>query len=144
MKNKHILIDNSSSLEEAILAFRLKLSDILKKESQNLKCPMSHIDALSYIAEKGTPSMKEIASHLKITPPSATAIIEAMQKKKLITRVTNNNDRRTIRVALTSKAWSLFKKFHEQKIAIFTKMLSRLHENEKKQLIKILSILIKE
>jgi len=144
MKNKTISISNESSLEEAILAFRHKLSVILQKEAEDLKCPRSQIDALTYIAEKGNPSMKEIADHLKITPPSATAIIETMQKKKLVTRIVNDKDRRTIRVAFTSKAWGLFKTFREHKFTIFTKMFSRLHDTERKQLIKILNILIKE
>ena len=144
MKKQHTTNDNELSLDETLLAFRRKLSDILRQEAENLKCPISQIDALIYIAEKGNPSMKEIADHLKITPPSATAIIEIMQKKKLITRVVNDKDRRTIRVALTSKAWNLFKTFREHKFTIFTKMFSRLQNTERKQLIKILNILIKE
>ena len=132
------------SLEEALFAFRRKLGDVLRQEAEDLQCPISQIDALSYIAEKGTPSMKEIASHLKITPPSATVIIETMQKKKLITRVSSDKDRRTIRVALTPKAWKFFKSLHERKFAIFAKMVSRLRETERKQFIKILAILIKE
>jgi len=135
---------NGDSLEETLFAFRRKLSDILRKEAEGMKCPISHIDALLYVAQKGNPTMKEISSHLKITPPSATFIIETMQKKKLVTRIANDKDRRTIRVMLTPKAWSLFTAFHERKLTIFTKMLSRLHEAERKQLIKILAILIKD
>jgi DNA-binding MarR family transcriptional regulator len=144
MKKQPISISSDSSLEEALFAFRLKLSDILKQEAQTLHYPISQIDTLSYIAEKGNPSMKDIANHLKITPPSATAIIETMQKKKLVTRVVNDKDRRTIRVTLTPNAWKLFKSFHQIKSGIFKKMLSKLQDNERKQLIKILNILIKE
>jgi DNA-binding MarR family transcriptional regulator len=144
MKKQPISIKNISLLEEKLFAFRRKLRDLLRKEAQDLRCPISQIDTLSYIVEKGNPSMKEIANYLNITPPSATAIIETMQKKKLVTRVVNDKDRRTIRIALTPKAWKFFKSFHERKFTIFTKMLSRLHENEQKQLIKILTKLIKE
>ena len=58
------------SLDEALFAFRRKLSDLMRREAEDLKCPISHIDTLVYIAEKGTPSMKEISDHLNITPPS--------------------------------------------------------------------------
>lgn len=133
-----------TELENAFSNFRLKLFEIFKKEAEKLKCPISHIDALIYIAEKGNPSMKEIAERLKITPPSATTIVESMQKKKLIVRIPNNNDRRTIRVTLTSKAWNLFKTFREHKLNVFSKMLSKLQIEERKQLIKILNILTKE
>ena len=137
-------LTNESSMKETLFAFRRKLSDILRKEADDLKCPISQIDTLSFIADKGTPSIKEIAEHLKITPPSTTAIIEIMQKKKLITRVSNDKDRRTIRVALTPTAWKFFKSLHEKKLAIFSRMLSRLSNEEQKQFIKILTKLIKE
>jgi len=67
-----------------------------------------------------------------------------MQKKKLITRIVNQKDRRTVRVALTTKAWNLFKSFHKHKFTVFTKLFSKLQDTERKQLIKILNILIKE
>jgi DNA-binding MarR family transcriptional regulator len=135
---------DARSLEETLFAFRRKFSDVMRHEAECLHCPLSQIDTLSFIAEKGNSSMKEIADHLKITPPSATAIVEAMQKKKLITRTGSVADRRTIRVALTHTAWKLFRSFHERKFAILTKMLSKLRDTERKQLIKILTILIRE
>ncbi len=144
MKKQPILIDNISLLEEKLFVFRRKLRDMLQKEAQSLRCPISQIDTLFYIVEKGNPSMKEIAHYLNVTPPSATAIIETMQKKKLITRMVNDKDRRTVRVTLTPKAWKLFKSFHERKFTILKKMISKLQENEQRQLIKILNILIKE
>ncbi len=144
MKKQNKQIYDGSSFEDILFAFRRKLSDTLRKESEDLKCPISHIDTLVYIAEQGTPSMKEIAQHLKITPPSTTAIIELMQKKKLIKRVVNEKDRRTVRVELTGKAWGFLKSLHERKFEIFTKMLSKLSESEKKQFITLLTILIKE
>src|ERR1039458_5674026 len=103
MKKQPILINGEFSLEETLFAFRLKLSDILRQEAQNLRCPISQIDTMSYIAKKGNPSMKEIANHLKITSPSATAIVETMQKKNLINRVASNKDRRRIRITFTPK-----------------------------------------
>ena len=130
MKTQSTLKYHSSSLEEVLLAFRKKITNILQKEASDLKCPVSHIDTLLYIVKKGNPSMKEIADHLQITPPSATAIIETMQKKKLVTRVINEKDRRTIRVTLTSKAWNLFKSLREHKYKIFTKLFSKLHNTE--------------
>ncbi len=144
MKKPTTIKETELSLEEVLFAFRRKLGDALRQESEDLKCPISHIDTLVFIAEKGTPTMKGIASHLKITPPSTTAIIEALQKKKLINRVTSDKDRRTIRIELTHKAWSFLKSLHERKFAIFTKMISKLQESERKQFIKILTILIKE
>ena len=125
-----------ASVDDILSAFRRKLADAMRKETENLKCPLTQIDTLMFIADKGTPSMKEIAHHLKITPPSTTVIIEAMQKKKLVKRVANEKDRRTIRIELTSNAWGFLKDLHERKMQI--------SEGDKKEFIRILSILIKE
>lgn len=144
MKNKPILKSSESSLEEILFGFRRKLLESSRKEAEGLKCPISQIDTLAYIAEKGNPSMKDIATHLGITPPSATAIVEMMQKKKFITRVASNNDRRTIQITLTPKAWKFFKSLHERKFAIFAKMLSKLKASERKEFIRILTKLITE
>ncbi len=132
------------SLEEVLFAFRNKMKEVMRKESEGLKCPVAQLDTLTFIAESGTPSMKEIAQHLKITPPSATAIIETMQKNKLVTRVLNDKDRRTIRIALTAKAWKLFKNLHERKLSAFATMISKLGRDEQKQFIRLLAILIKD
>lgn len=144
--NKHLINSSEfdSSLEEKLFAFRRKMGEELQKEAEKLQCPIAQIETLVYIAQKGNPTMKEIADHLKITPPSATAIVETMQKKKFINRIVDKKDRRTIKIELTPKAWKFFKSFHERKFITFTKMLSKLQDKEKKQLINILNILIKD
>ena len=142
MTKKHT--HKGSVMEEVLFAFRRKLSDLLRKDADNFKCPISHIDAIMFIAEKSTPSMKEISTHLNITPPSTTAIIETLQQKNLISRVSNSEDRRTIRVELTPKAWKFLKSLHDKKISIFTDMLSKLSETDKKEFIRILTILIQD
>jgi len=136
--------NNKEILEEAFFIFRRKLLDTVREESIGLQYPASHIETLYFIAKKGNPSMKDIATHLKITPPSVTAIIETMQKKDLLIRVLSEKDRRTIRVTLTPKAWKLFRTFHEKKIAVLTSMLSKLDDTKQKQLITILTILSTE
>lgn len=144
MPKQHTSKYGDKTLEDSLFAFRRKLTDTFRREASGLKFPISHIDTLAFIAHAGSPSMKEISSHLKIAPPSATAIIETLQKKKLIERISSKNDRRTVRIELTPKAWKFLKSLHERKLMIFTKMLSKLSESDKKQLIKILAILIEE
>ncbi len=132
------------SLEEALMAFRRRLFDIMHKEAKNFDYSISQIEALQYIAEKKNPSMKDISSYLKITPPSVTTLIEGMIDKDLVKRVMNQSDRRTIQITLTSKAKNLFKIIHTRKTLIFKKMFSKLSENDRKQLVRIIRILIKD
>ena len=132
------------ALEQTLFTFRRKLLDTMRQEVANLHCPMSQIDAISYIAEQGNPSMREIADYLKITPPSATSMVSTMQKNGLITRVANSKDRRTVRITLTLKAWKLFKSFHKIKFDIIKKMFSRLEKDEQEKFILTIHKLVKE
>jgi DNA-binding MarR family transcriptional regulator len=85
--------------------------------------------------------MKDLSSYLRIAPPSATSVIEAMLAKDLVKRETSSKDRRTIRVVLTPKAWKFFHSLQETKHKIFHNMTKQLSTSEKQQFINILTIL---
>jgi DNA-binding MarR family transcriptional regulator len=140
----HPIHKNLPELEETLLRFRRKLSDTLRERSRRLQCPLSQMDAISFIAERNRTTMKEIAEYLKIAPPSATAMIETMRKHGLVTRAADKRDRRTIRVELTGKAERLFRKFHRIKLDIFARMLGKLSDAEQKRFIRMMQILIQD
>lgn len=102
--------------------------------------PFSYLqlETLRYVAEKGNPSMKDIADYLCITPPSATSLINGLVKTKQLERVFDKDDRRLIRLAVTAKGRGTledgFKKITRRMQAV----LSKLNEKERSDLIKIL------
>ena len=126
------------SLDDALLAFRRVMTEALRVEADRIGQPLSHLEALRCVAEKGSPSLKDVATQLRITPPSASVLVEALVKKGLVVRAVSPADRRTTRLGLTPQAHRLFASLHKRKISIFKKMLSQLSAADQKKLAEIL------
>lgn len=104
---------------------------------------MGHLKILSIVSEKASLTMKEVADCLYITPPSATAIVDCMVKEGILERVLDENDRRIVRLKITSKGKKIFK---EHKKKIFTGMsnvFGILNKKERAEFSYILKKIIK-
>ena len=126
-------------LNDILMLFKRKITDSFLKESKNLGFSPSHFEILIYLHEKGPVTMKSIASLLNITPPSASSLVDKLVSKKLVTRVSLDNDRRTVHVKLGEEAHQLFAKIHKKKMIWFGKMLNKLDKKEKEDLVRILN-----
>jgi DNA-binding MarR family transcriptional regulator len=131
--------NKKEDIDEALMAFRYKITELFQKEAKKSGYSLTHFDILMYIAEKGSVTMKNIADWLHITPPSASSLIEKLVKKKLVRRIQSDNDRRTIEITLGGEGHKLFKFLHEKKIAVFKKMYDKLNNKEKEDLVRILN-----
>ena len=116
----------------------------LKKEKKQLG-PFSllRLEVLRYIAEKKNPLMKEVADYFCITPPSVTSLIDSLVKSKVVKRVYDENDRRVIRLFITSKGKEELKKGIRRINSNMKKILSQLSIEELKNLVRILEKLSK-
>ena len=98
---------------------------------------------LKEIAEMNTPTLSEIAAHIKRSKPSVTIAVDKLESKGYIKRVQSNRDRRSFHIHLTEKG----KRFHEaQKTTeykMYEKLNSSLNEEEMKQLIAIYKKILK-
>lgn len=56
---------------------------------------------LRTVADLGSPRLSDIAERLRITPRSATEVVDALEEADLVTRTPDVEDRRAVRVALT-------------------------------------------
>lgn len=131
-----------SSLGDLLLLFRRNIVESLKKEGFNHDLTFSQMEVLGFIKPEGKETMKNIADHLKITPPSATEIVTEMEKKGLVKRLHDKNDRRVIFITLSPLAKKLFISLGKRKEFIFKKMISKINETDKKNLERIIRILI--
>lgn len=130
------------NLEDLLFAFRRNIVDACRKEGMQYELTFSQVEILRFIGESGKETMKSIADHLKITPPSATAMIDEMEKRGLVKRINDTQDRRVVIIAFTPKAKKLFASISARKQTILSSMLSRLSTQDKKTLERIITILI--
>ena len=135
--------DIEIKLEDAMLAFHRKVMFELVKEAKRLKFTPSQLEVLHYVAEKENPTMKDIAEHLHIKPPSVTTIIEALVAKKLLQKEFDEKDKRITRILITRKCWKLFSVLKNKKVIILKNLFSQLNIEDKKALIKIFNTINK-
>lgn len=133
-----------SGLEDLLLVLRRDIRENIKKEGFKHDLTFSQMEVLQFIGPFGKETMKSIADYLKITPPSTTAIVAGLEKKGLVKRNDNKDDRRVIFIVPTEISKKLFTSLSKRKKAIFKKMTSKLSENDKKELERIIRILIAE
>lgn len=135
---KNVKIDKSSGLGDVFMLFHHKMVDLFKNEAERSGYTLTHFEVLMYVAERGPVTMKNIASWLHITPPSASALVDKLVRKKLLARVEKDSDRRTVHVMLGGEAHKLFESLHKKKITIFKNMFTKLNKSEKEELVYLI------
>ena len=130
--------------EDSIIAVHYQIVNELRKRSREFGLSVSQMEVLHFVIENKNPTMKEIAEHLQIKPPSVTTIVEALCKKKLLKRGVSKKDKRITRITFTENIWKFFKSLKSKKILILKGIFSRLNSKEKKELIRIINILNKK
>ena len=138
--NKH----KESGLEDLLLVLRRDIRENIKKEGFKHDLTFSQMEVLQFIGPFGKETMRSIADYLKITPPSTTAVVAELEKKGLVKRKDDKDDRRVIFIVPTEMSKKLFASLSKRKKAIFKKMTSKLNEKDKKELERIIRILIRE
>jgi DNA-binding MarR family transcriptional regulator len=131
-----------SSLGDFLLILRRNIVEAIKKEGLKQDLTFSQMEVFGFIGPNGKATMKNIAKYLKITPPSATEIISEMEKKGLIKRTSDRDDRRMVYIAFTPMAKKLFHSISKRKELILQKMISRLNIKDRKTLERIIKIII--
>jgi DNA-binding MarR family transcriptional regulator len=133
-----------SSLSDLLLVFRRNIIESFKKEGFKNDITFSQVEVLSFIGPSGKETMKNIANYLKITPPSATEIVTEMEKKGLVKRIDDKNDRRVVFIVLSPLAKKLFTSLHKRKELILNKIFSKLNKKDHENFERIIRILIKK
>jgi len=93
---------------------------------------MVHGHILRFVAEEKLVTMKVLAEHLHVTPPSATSMTEGLVKKGWLTRVTDAKDRRVVRVRVTPKGRAVMHKVRKSLEQEWNAMLKTLGTKERK------------
>lgn len=96
------------------------------------------LEALRYIAEKQNPSMHEVADFFRITPPSATSLIDCLVKNGQLHRIKDSKDRRIIRLALTLTGKKSMETGFRKINSNLRRTFARLSAREQKHLVAIL------
>ena len=96
------------------------------------------LEALRYMTECGTPAMKEVARHLSMRPPSATALLNSLVRRGYVRRIADSSDRRLVRLSPTPKGRRFLGRGMRQISGRMREMLALLTIKERQAMTRIL------
>lgn len=97
-------------------------------EAQEAEITVPQVQALRYLWLHEQVLMGDLAEGLDISHPSATNMVKRLVDKGMIQRVTNPDDRREIKVALTEKGLRLTRAVEQARVARLSGVLDRMGE----------------
>jgi len=100
---------NSSQTDTAELlhSAAIRLLRMVRVEDAQAGIGPAQLSALSVLVFGGAKTVSELATIEQVRPPTMSRIVDGLVKKKLVQRVEDEADRRTVRVSATPKGEKL-------------------------------------
>lgn len=102
----------------------------------------TEIRFLKLFAIKPIYTIKELRDQLKLTPGRITHILTSLERKKLVSRIVDTNDKRVILVKLMPKASPLISNIQQNYYELHTRILQSIKEDEMEKILSSLEILV--
>ncbi|SNT50861.1 DNA-binding transcriptional regulator, MarR family [Bacillus sp. OK838] len=125
--NLHIEIKELSSLSQELVEPLLVKYDLTSVQYR----------ALQLIVFNESMAVKYVSNHLKIKPAAGTALIDRLERKKLIERVHSEDDRRVVFIQSTGSGRETYHSINKCFAKIFRDFYSVLNEEETERLKQI-------
>lgn len=119
------------------------MRDKMHKHAGAGQCTLLEFETLKYVKDAGKPHMRDVAKNFHVTPPAATLMIDGLVKAKLLARVLDPKDRRSVRVSITIKGKQLIERGISKKVKEMKKTFGVLTPTERAQFITIIKKIIK-
>ncbi len=108
---------------------------LMNGRNSGLDFTLSEIKALSAFRGESDYTMGELSKNAQVTMPSMTEMIDKLEKKGIAERDRDANDRRVVKVRLTSKGKKLRKEFMQKRLKDLKDIFGKLSEKELNDLI---------
>ncbi len=117
-----------------------RLARLLRQQDQGGLSPTSTA-ALATIAREGPLTLGELAAAEQVAPPTITKAVHRLEKDHLVTRKTDDADRRVCRVAVTKEGQRLLDASRSRRTAWLAKRLGRLTPDDLARLDEAMDVL---
>lgn len=125
--NLHLEIKELSSLSQELVEPLLVKYDLTSVQYR----------ALQLIVLNESIAVKDVSNHLKIKPAAGTALIDRLERKKMIKRVHSEDDRRVVFIQSTESGMEAYHSINKSLAKIFRDYYSVLNEEETERLKQI-------
>ena len=110
----------------------------IQKDIESHKINNENFMILELLYSKGPHPVQKISEKFSIPSGSITYVVDKLEKKGLVERQPNPNDRRASNVVLTEEGRALFDEIFPKHVATISQNLSFISNDEKQQLIDLL------
>ena len=112
-------------------AATIRLLRTLRREDDGSGLSAPRLSALSVIAFAGPLSLAELAAAEQVRPPTMSRIVDALVAAGLVTRRADPRDRRSVRIAVTSRGRRLMEAGRERRVRALADRLCRLDSSQR-------------
>lgn len=114
------------------LAARVRLSitrlNRLLRQQSDVDLTPTKVAHLATISREGPLTLGDLAAAEQVAPPTVTKIVAELERRGLVTRATDERDRRVSRVAVTAEGRRVLEKARTRKTAWLVRRLAELDE----------------
>jgi DNA-binding MarR family transcriptional regulator len=115
---------------EDMIRIRRKMADQRNCAPVDCRIPPAQGIVLYILAGHGSLSIKEVAEMMWVSGSAATQLVDSLVNSGLLTRETDENDRRTVKISLTDKGKNQVKKLKKFHLENISQLLEPLSEQE--------------
>src|ERR1700722_14170193 len=131
--------NNSSQLLSLLFVIGRRMRDEMSKDGGKNACSWLHFEELRYVNDNGKPLMRDVASYFSITPPAATLLIDGLVANKMLKRIIDQKDRRTVKLSITPKGKQMMEQGIRERMKKIKEVFAVLTPHEHEELISILN-----
>jgi DNA-binding MarR family transcriptional regulator len=103
---------------------------------------MLHLETLCIVSSQQGITMKELASALKISAPSATSLVKRLVDSKLLKRTADPDNRKLVCLQLTASGTKMFTANMAKKQQAIGSVLAVLSKEDQKHMLRIYTTLV--
>jgi DNA-binding MarR family transcriptional regulator len=114
-----------------------------KLDKEDGHIPFVQSEVLRFVHEHKNPSMRDIAQHLEIRAPSATALVNQLVRGAYLTRHYDESDRRQVRISVTKKAERAIDDILSKRKRVLEALLHSLSDKDHADIQRVLQKMLK-
>lgn len=131
------------SHEEVASRLRIAVNRLQRRLRQQSLGGLSpaQASALGSVHRHGNPTLGELAAIEQVQPPTITRIVANLAEAGMVTRVVDDNDRRSARVRTTAAGERALERIRTRKNAFLLRRLDQLDADEQRHAAELVSLL---
>lgn len=125
-------------VNEVMPAIFKEFTKRLTKELHRTKITLPQFLVLELLGREAESKMTELAHFMNVTTAAMTGIVDRLVRDSYVERIYDQNDRRIIKIKLTTKGSSVTRKICERKRQMIVEVFGKISETKREQYLGIL------